>query len=83
MIDWCLTPTIAVFQLYCGYNSYNVSATIKQPIQRNLSKPRLLRTNICVWLTLDLCSIPFYSEFGLDRGPCIKCVFQNLKKRIA
>jgi hypothetical protein len=23
LIDWCLMPTLAVFQLYCGVNKFN------------------------------------------------------------
>jgi hypothetical protein len=24
LIDWCLTPTLAVFQLYCGVKIYKI-----------------------------------------------------------
>jgi len=28
LIDWCLTPTLAVFQLYHGVNKINVILTL-------------------------------------------------------
>jgi len=27
MIDWCLMPTLAVFQLYCGVNKFQIFYT--------------------------------------------------------
>ena len=36
LIDWCLTPTLAIFQLYCGVNIlYNISSTTI-PLKINL-----------------------------------------------
>jgi len=30
LIDWCLTPTLAIFQLYCGVNTFYINLSYPQ-----------------------------------------------------
>jgi hypothetical protein len=45
LIDWCLTPTLAIFQLYCGVNIlYNISSTTI-PLKINLFRCKAKTSN--------------------------------------
>ena len=52
LIDWCLTPTLAVFQLYSGVDKYYINLdtykTIRNKTYVSIKQTDVYKTNRCL-----------------------------------